>query len=116
MTKANEVSRNTTGPADDVRPMTGEDYFRRAIGASHPPAVLGKYQAAHPATIRRIYEEALTRFPEAADVIAALVFFNAVRQNLDDCSDKERAAEEARAKAQEVRSEDALLSMVRQPL
>lgn len=102
MTEANAVSQDTTEPAD-VRPMTGEEYYKRAIGVSHHPAVLGKYKAAHPVTIRRIYEEALTRFPEAADVLAALVFFDAVRKNLQDFSEKERAAEEARAKAHEAR-------------
>lgn len=68
----------------DLRPLTGEEYFRRAIGGEHRPAVYGKYQASHPVTIRRVYEEALIRFPEAADVLAALVFFNAVDRNRED--------------------------------
>jgi hypothetical protein len=54
------------------------------IGGEHRPAVYGKHQASHPVTIRRVYEEALTRFPEAADVIAALVFFDAVGRNRED--------------------------------
>lgn len=71
-----------TEPTDDA-PLTGTEYFRRAIGDSHKPAVLGKHVATHPVTIRRVYEEARTRHPEAADVIAALVFFNAIDRNRD---------------------------------
>lgn len=64
-----------------LRPLTGTEYFQLAIGQSHQPLVLGKYAATHPTNIRRVYEEARTRFPEAADVIASLVFFEAVARN-----------------------------------
>ncbi len=74
-------SAQTSTPEEPLRPLTGEEYFRRAIGTGHKPASLGKHVASHPVTIRRVYEEALTRHPEAADVIAALVFFNAVDRN-----------------------------------
>jgi len=79
-----------------LQPMTGSEYFERAIGSDHKPATYGKHQASHPVTIRRVYEEALTRFPEAADVIASLVFFKAVDRNRDEWLaqiEKERQSE-----------------------
>lgn len=79
------IPETGVAPAEvPLRPTTGTEYFAQAIGGPHDPAIYGKYQASHPATIRRVYDEALTRFPAAADVIAALVFFKAIDQNRDD--------------------------------
>lgn len=58
----------------------GVDYFVRSIGERSWSYVsaLHKYEAVHPETIRRVIEEAKTRFPEAADVIASMVFFKSL--------------------------------------
>ena len=69
---------------EEFEPLTGAEYFKRCIGNSYTPSVLNKHYASHPTTIRKVFEEARTRHPEAADVIAALVFFNAIDRNRED--------------------------------
>lgn len=68
----------------EFKPLTGTEYFKRCIGNGYTPSVLNKHHASHPATIRRVFDEARTRHPEAADVIASLVFFNAIDRNREE--------------------------------
>lgn len=79
----------TAAAADEPwpnRPLTGSEYFQRCLGTGEyvPLAGLGKHHGSHPVTIRRVFEEAKTQLPEAADVIASLVFFEAVDRNRDE--------------------------------
>lgn len=84
------MTEQTTKPADTepelLRPLTGSEYFQRCLGTTSyaPLGGIGKEKGSHPVTIRRIFEEAKTRFPEAADVIAALVFWEAIDRNRDE--------------------------------
>lgn len=65
--------------------LSGSDYFKRCLGASeHRPVVHGKHAGAHPKIIHEVYQEALTRFPAAADVIACLVFREGLNRNRDE--------------------------------
>lgn len=76
----------TTDELWPERPLTGPEYFRRCLGTTRydPLAGIGKHSGHHPVTIRRVFEEAKTRYPEAADVIAAFVFWNAIDRNRDE--------------------------------
>lgn len=59
-----------------------QSYFSRAISPDgHKPTKYDKHSGANFATINAVYNEALTRFPEAADVIAALVFWRQIEFN-----------------------------------
>lgn len=70
-----------TATSDDL----GSSYFARAIGVEgHKPVKYEKYSGSHPVTINKVYQEALTRFPEAADVIAAMVFWRQIGFNRDE--------------------------------
>ena len=71
-----------TNEGAPLRPMTGPEYFRACLGRDeHKPHTYGKHYARHHTIIRKVYDEALTRFPEAADVIAGFVFWECVERN-----------------------------------
>ena len=76
------TGRNVADSAESGS-MTGRDYFRACIGNEHyPVAGLGQHSGRHPINVRAVYLYALKQFPEAADVIAALVFQIQIDQNL----------------------------------
>jgi hypothetical protein len=67
-----EAERFARGRFPHLFAESGAGMFARIIGGSHKPFRHGKHQGSHPAVVNKVYHEALERFPEAADVIAAL--------------------------------------------
>ena len=67
------------------RAESGSEYFKRCLGTNgHTPAVHGKHTGSHPQIIHDVYQEALARFPAAADVIACLVFREVLNRNREE--------------------------------
>lgn len=55
--------------------LSPTSFFRQAIGSNHHlVADIGAFGQVTPSKINTVYTEARTRFPEAADIIAALVY------------------------------------------
>lgn len=82
-------------------PPGDAEYFQKCIGGDRyqPLAGLGKYSGQHPTIVRRVLDEAKSRHPEAADVIAVLVWQIGIERNrgeyLREGWDTERAALQA---------------------